>query len=262
MLAVIDNYDSFTWNLVQILGELGEEPRVFRNDTVTPAELRRLGTRRLVVSPGPCTPAQAGVSVEAIRELGPSTPTLGVCLGHQSIAEAYGGRTIRATRTVHGKVSPIRHNGDPLFDGIPSPMRVARYHWELCLWVDSGGFLLQPSPRDRPARTVVVSFQNRKRTAPGPRPPGRGSGPSNMEKAMPNTPIEVTPELVRTVDAMSWKGYLKLIGLFVIVAVGSITVYHYTSGNSEARFDRIEAAAEARFDRIEERLIRIEASLP
>ena len=128
MLAVIDNYDSFTWNLVQILGELGEEPRVFRNDTVTPAELRRLGTRRLVVSPGPCTPAQAGVSVEAIRELGPSTPTLGVCLGHQSIAEAYGGRTIRATRTVHGKVSPIRHNGDPLFDGIPSPMRVARYH--------------------------------------------------------------------------------------------------------------------------------------
>ena len=128
MLAVIDNYDSFTWNLVQILGELGEEPRVFRNDAVTPAELRRLGTRRLVVSPGPCTPALAGVSVEAIRELGPSTPTLGVCLGHQSIAEAYGGRTIRATRAVHGKVSPIRHNGDPLFDGIPSPMRVTRYH--------------------------------------------------------------------------------------------------------------------------------------
>ena len=128
MLAVIDNYDSFTWNLVQILGELGEAPRVFRNDTVTPAQLRRLGTRRLVVSPGPRTPAEAGVSVEAIRELGPSIPTLGVCLGHQSIAEAYGGRTIRATRTVHGKVSPIRHNGDQLFDGIPSPMLVTRYH--------------------------------------------------------------------------------------------------------------------------------------
>lgn len=128
MLAVIDNYDSFTWNLVQILGDLGEEPRVFRNDTVTPAGLRRLGTRRLVVSPGPCTPAEAGVSVEAIRELGPSTPTLGVCLGHQSIAEAYGGRTVRATRTVHGKVSPVRHSGDRLFAGIPSPVRVTRYH--------------------------------------------------------------------------------------------------------------------------------------
>ena len=128
MLAVIDNYDSFTWNLVQILGELGEDPRVFRNDAVTPAELRRMGTSRLVVSPGPCTPAEAGVSVEAIRELGPSTPTLGVCLGHQSIAEAYGGRTVRASRIVHGKVSPVRHDGDPLFAGIPSPMMVARYH--------------------------------------------------------------------------------------------------------------------------------------
>ncbi|MXW18339.1 MAG: aminodeoxychorismate/anthranilate synthase component II [Gemmatimonadetes bacterium] len=128
MLAVIDNYDSFTWNLVQILGELGEEPRVFRNDAVTPEELRRLGTGRLVVSPGPCTPAEAGISVEAIRELGPSTPTLGVCLGHQSIAAAYGGRTVRATRAVHGKVSSIRHNGDPLFDGISSPMLVTRYH--------------------------------------------------------------------------------------------------------------------------------------
>lgn len=128
MLAIIDNYDSFTWNLVQILGELGAEPRVFRNDAVTPAELRGLGTTRLVVSPGPCTPAEAGASVAAIRELGPTTPTLGVCLGHQAIGEAYGGRTIRAARTVHGKVSGIVHNGDPLFAGIPSPMRVARYH--------------------------------------------------------------------------------------------------------------------------------------
>ena len=127
MLAVIDNYDSFTWNLVQILGELGAEPRVFRNDAVTPAELRRLGTTCLVVSPGPRTPAEAGISVEAIRRLGPTTPTLGVCLGHQAIGEAYGGRTVRAARTVHGKVSPVAHNGDPLFSGIPSPMRVARY---------------------------------------------------------------------------------------------------------------------------------------
>ena len=128
MLSVIDNYDSFTWNLVQLLGELGAEPRVFRNDTVTPAELRGRGTTRLVVSPGPCTPARAGVSVAAIRELGPTTPTLGVCLGHQAIGEAYGGRTVRAARTVHGKVSAIRHDVDPLFAGLPSPMQVIRYH--------------------------------------------------------------------------------------------------------------------------------------
>jgi len=128
MLAVIDNYDSFTWNLVQILGEFGAEPRVFRNDAVTAAELLRLGTTRLVVSPGPCTPAEAGVSVEAIRRLGPTIPTLGVCLGHQAIGEAYGGRTVRAARTVHGKVSAVAHGGDVLFAGIPSPMRVARYH--------------------------------------------------------------------------------------------------------------------------------------
>ncbi len=129
MLAVIDNYDSFTWNLVQILGEMGEDPRVFRNDAVTPAELRRAGATRLVVSPGPCTPAEAGISVAAIRELGPSVPTLGVCLGHQAIGEAYGGRTIRAAKTVHGKTSMVVHNGDdPLFAGIPSPMLVTRYH--------------------------------------------------------------------------------------------------------------------------------------
>lgn len=128
MLAVIDNYDSFTWNLVQILGELGHDPRVYRNDAATPEELRRAGISRLVVSPGPKTPSEAGVSIAAIRELGPDVPTLGVCLGHQAIGEAYGGRTIRATRTVHGKISSVMHNGDPLFDGIPSPMEVTRYH--------------------------------------------------------------------------------------------------------------------------------------
>ena len=128
MLAVIDNYDSFTWNLVQILGDLGQDPRVYRNDAVTPGDLRQEGITRLVVSPGPRTPADAGVSVAAIRQLGPEVPTLGVCLGHQAIGEAYGGRTIRATRTVHGKTSLIEHNGDPLFAGIPSPMRVTRYH--------------------------------------------------------------------------------------------------------------------------------------
>ncbi len=128
MLAVIDNYDSFTWNLVQILGDLGERPRVYRNDEVTPAGLRRAGVDRLVVSPGPGTPAGAGISVEAIRELGPFVPVLGVCLGHQAIGEAYGGRTVRAARTVHGKTSMVAHDGDPLFAGISSPMEVTRYH--------------------------------------------------------------------------------------------------------------------------------------
>lgn len=128
MLAVIDNYDSFTWNLVQILGDLGERPRVYRNDEVTPGGLKRAGVTRMVVSPGPCTPTRAGVSVEAIRELGPLVPVLGVCLGHQAIGEAFGGRTIRAARTVHGKASMVVHDGDPLFAGIPSPMKVTRYH--------------------------------------------------------------------------------------------------------------------------------------
>ncbi len=128
MLAVIDNYDSFTWNLVQAFGALGEEPQVFRNDATTPDALELAGATRLVVSPGPCTPAEAGISVAAIRRFGPRIPTLGVCLGHQAVGEAYGGKTVRAVRTVHGKTSPVVHKGDPLFDGVPSPFVVARYH--------------------------------------------------------------------------------------------------------------------------------------
>ncbi len=128
MLAVLDNYDSFTWNLVQILGDLGQDPRVYRNDAVTTDDLRREGVTRLVISPGPRTPSDAGISIAAIRELGPEMPTLGVCLGHQAIGEAFGGRTVRAACMVHGKTSLIEHRGDPLFAGIPSPMRVTRYH--------------------------------------------------------------------------------------------------------------------------------------
>jgi len=128
MLAVIDNYDSFTWNLVQLLGDLGEAPRVFRNDATTPDALRRAGASRLVVSPGPCTPREAGISVAAIRSLASAIPTLGVCLGHQAICEAYGGSTVRATRAVHGKTSPVVHDNDPLFDRVPSPFTVTRYH--------------------------------------------------------------------------------------------------------------------------------------
>jgi anthranilate synthase component 2 len=129
MLLVIDNYDSFTYNLVQLLGEVGEEPVVVRNDERSAAELAEMNPRRVVVSPGPCTPSEAGVSVEAFRLLGGrGVPMLGVCLGHQSLGEAFGGRTVRARRVMHGKIGPVRHVGTGLFEAIPSPFRVARYH--------------------------------------------------------------------------------------------------------------------------------------
>ena len=129
MLLVIDNYDSFTYNLVQVLGDLGADPRVVRNDEHSGSELAALGPERVVVSPGPCAPAQAGVSVEAFRVLGTlGVPMLGVCLGHQSLGEAFGGRTVRARRLMHGKTGSVRHDGSALFAGIPSPFTVARYH--------------------------------------------------------------------------------------------------------------------------------------
>lgn len=128
MILVIDNYDSFTWNLVQYLGELGADPVVKRNDELPVEEIEALAPERIVISPGPCTPTEAGVSVEVIRRLGATTPILGVCLGHQSIGAAYGGEVVRAGRVMHGKTSPIRHEGEDLFRGVPSPLRVARYH--------------------------------------------------------------------------------------------------------------------------------------
>lgn len=128
MILVLDNYDSFTWNLVQFLGELGAEPRVLRNDEASVAEIQSMAPERIVVSPGPCTPGQAGISIDLIRTLGPSVPTLGVCLGHQAVGEAFGGRTIRASRIMHGKTARIYHNGEDLFRGIPNPVSVARYH--------------------------------------------------------------------------------------------------------------------------------------
>lgn len=128
MLIVLDNYDSFTWNLVQFLGELGADLRVLRNDEVTVAQLAALNPSRIVISPGPCTPAEAGISIETVRSLGSTTPILGVCLGHQAIGEAFGGRTIRAAHVMHGKTTHIRHTGEGLFRGLPQPLEVARYH--------------------------------------------------------------------------------------------------------------------------------------
>jgi anthranilate synthase component 2 len=128
MILVIDNYDSFTYNLVQYLGELGETLEVHRNDALTCDDVRAMAPQAIVVSPGPCTPAQAGISVQVIRELGPSVPVLGVCLGHQAIGEAFGGRVVRASRVMHGKLSRIAHDGTGLFEGVPSPFGVMRYH--------------------------------------------------------------------------------------------------------------------------------------
>ena len=128
MLLVIDNYDSFTYNLVQYLGELGAEVVVRRNDAIGVAEIGELAPSAIVLSPGPCTPKEAGVSVEAIRRWGAAIPILGVCLGHQAIGEAYGGEVVRAERVMHGKTSQIRHDGSGIFVGLPSPMQVMRYH--------------------------------------------------------------------------------------------------------------------------------------
>jgi anthranilate synthase/aminodeoxychorismate synthase-like glutamine amidotransferase len=128
MLLVIDNYDSFTYNLVQCLGELGAEPVVRRNDQVTVDEIASSGYRGLVISPGPGEPKGAGISLAAIRELGGRLPILGVCLGHQAIGEAFGGRIVRAPRPVHGKASRVSHDGRGIFAGLPADIEVARYH--------------------------------------------------------------------------------------------------------------------------------------
>ncbi len=128
MILVLDNYDSFTWNLVQFLGELGADLRVARNDETTVEEVRAMAPDRIVISPGPCTPREAGISVAVVRELGPHVPILGVCLGHQAVGEAFGGRTVRASRIMHGKTAPVLHRGEGIFEGLPSPLSVARYH--------------------------------------------------------------------------------------------------------------------------------------
>lgn len=128
MILVIDNYDSFTYNLVQYLGDLGETPDVRRNDAVTVEEIGALRPRAILLSPGPCTPAEAGITVPVVRRWGGEIPILGVCLGHQAIGEAYGGKVVRAKRVMHGKTSPIVHDGSELFDGLPSPLPVMRYH--------------------------------------------------------------------------------------------------------------------------------------
>ena len=150
MILVIDNYDSFTYNLVQFLGELGAEIVVSRNDKVTLDEIRQLDPQQIVISPGPGTPDDGGASLEVIAEMGPTTPILGVCLGNQCIGQACGGVVVRADRLMHGKTSMIYHDGDPLFAGVANPFEATRYHsliveretlpykLEVIAWTDRG----------------------------------------------------------------------------------------------------------------------------
>jgi len=128
MILLIDNYDSFTYNLVQILAPMNQEVRVFRNDEIDIDDIKSMGPSSLVISPGPCTPEKAGISIEAIRFFGKYIPVLGVCLGHQAIAAAYGGRVVRADRIMHGKTSVISHDGRGVFNGLPNPFEAIRYH--------------------------------------------------------------------------------------------------------------------------------------
>jgi anthranilate synthase/aminodeoxychorismate synthase-like glutamine amidotransferase len=128
MLLIIDNYDSFTYNLVQYFGELGAEMKIIRNDAMDLAQIKALHPSRICVSPGPCTPNEAGVSCAVIEAFGPTTPILGVCLGHQSIGQVYGGDVVRADRLMHGKTSPIHHKGTSVFHGLSNPFEATRYH--------------------------------------------------------------------------------------------------------------------------------------
>lgn len=150
MLLMIDNYDSFTYNLVQYLGELGEDIRVFRNNRITLPEIETMKPDRIVISPGPCTPNEAGISVDVIRTFSGKIPILGVCLGHQSIGAAFGGDIIRAPRLMHGKTSVIHHDGKTIYRGLPNPFEATRYHsliirketlpdcLEITAWTDEG----------------------------------------------------------------------------------------------------------------------------
>ncbi len=150
MLLMLDNYDSFTFNIVQYLAQLGEEVRVVRNDEISVADIAALRPDRIVVSPGPCSPEEAGISVAAIKEYAGKIPLLGVCLGHQSIGAAFGGTVVRSVSLMHGKTSPIHHDGKELFSGLPNPFNATRYHslvveraslpdcLEITAWVDNG----------------------------------------------------------------------------------------------------------------------------
>lgn len=170
MILLLDNYDSFTWNLAQAIGALGVEVHVVRNDAVTPTEVEALRPEVLILSPGPKTPAEAGISVELVKRLSGAIPILGVCLGHQAIASAFGGQVVRAPRVMHGKVSEVYHAGTGLFEGIPSPFEATRYHslvvrreslpgeLEVVAWTDESDDSVVQGIRHREHETWGVQF--------------------------------------------------------------------------------------------------------
>jgi len=160
MLLVLDNYDSFTYNLVQYLGELGEQPVVKRNDEISVEDIGTMGVTRMVISPGPCTPTDAGITVSAIRRWGKTIPTLGVCLGHQAIGEAYGGKVVRAKTLMHGKTSRITHDGKGLFANVPDPLEVMRYH-SLVVETDSLPAELEVVARSKDDPTEIHAMKHR-----------------------------------------------------------------------------------------------------
>jgi anthranilate synthase/aminodeoxychorismate synthase-like glutamine amidotransferase len=163
MVFVLDNYDSFTYNLVQYLGELGAEVEVCRNDQVSVAEVDALRPERIVVSPGPCTPGDAGISVELIRHFSGKVPVLGVCLGHQAIGEAFGGKVVRAKNLMHGKTSRVEHDGKTIFTGVSSPMTATRYH-SLIVAEDGLPADLEVSAQtvERDGTRVIMGLRHRK----------------------------------------------------------------------------------------------------
>jgi anthranilate synthase component 2 len=164
MLVLIDNYDSFTYNLVHYLGELGARCEVFRNDKISVAEILQLAPRGIVLSPGPCTPNEAGICLELIKEAGPSLPILGVCLGHQAIGQAYGGNVVRAPQPMHGKLSSISHTGKGVFRSLPRTFEVTRYHSlivereslpeDLMVTAEAGGLIMGLQHRTHPVHGV------------------------------------------------------------------------------------------------------------
>lgn len=158
MVFVLDNYDSFTWNLVQYMGELGADVVVRRNDELTPEEVEALAPDRIVLSPGPCTPQDAGISIDLIRHMAGKVPILGVCLGHQAIGAAFGGRVIRAPKLMHGKTSEINHDGKTIFAGIATPMTCTRYH---SLIVQEKGLPADLEISARAADGIIMGLRHR-----------------------------------------------------------------------------------------------------
>jgi anthranilate synthase/aminodeoxychorismate synthase-like glutamine amidotransferase len=193
MLLVLDNYDSFTYNLVQFAGELGADPVVYRNDAISVEGALALGPEAIVISPGPCTPGQAGISVELIRAAAGHVPILGVCLGHQAIGEAFGGKVVRAERLMHGKTTLVVHSGHPLFRDIASPLEVMRYH------------SLVVSPEKLPADLEITAWSQ-------DRPPG-SEIMALCHRSLPVYGVQFHPESVGTRDGKRILGnFLALVG--------------------------------------------------